>query len=123
MTTGNVVGVLARVFVEDLDSAVDFYTSITGGAAQRFSFRDVELARVGDFLLLAGDASAYGDRTATVLVRSLEPVIRDLATYDGAVVEGPTPGPNGRRLIARHPDGSVFEYIEEIHPPSTRAAG
>ena len=28
------------------------------------------------------------------------------------VVEGPAPAPNGARLIARHPDGAVFEYIE-----------
>ena len=30
----------------------------------------------------------------------------------GDVLEGPSPAPNGDRLIARHPDGSVFEYIE-----------
>ncbi|WP_212756128.1 VOC family protein [Flexivirga aerilata] len=118
MSGSNVVGVLARVFVDDLDGAVDFYTSLTGVAAQRFSFQDVELAWVGNFLLLAGDASVYGDRTATVLVHSLAPVIRDLASYDGAIIEGPTAGPNGRRLIARHPDGSVFEYIEEAGHPA-----
>ena len=27
-------------------------------------------------------------------------------------IEGPAPAPNGARLIARHPDGSVFEYLE-----------
>jgi hypothetical protein len=29
-----------------------------------------------------------------------------------ANIEGPSPAPNGDRLIARPPDGSVFEYIE-----------
>lgn len=27
-------------------------------------------------------------------------------------VEGPAAAPNGDRMVARHPDGSVFEYIE-----------
>jgi predicted enzyme related to lactoylglutathione lyase len=104
--------VLARVFVADLNTAVPFYESLTGQAAHRFAFRDVQLARVGSFLLLAGDTQAFRDRVATVLVKELQPVIDVLAASGGSVIEGPAPAPNGARMITRHPDGSVFEYIE-----------
>jgi hypothetical protein len=55
---------------------------------------------------------AYWERTATVLVTSLTPVLSALEAAGGEVVEGPSPGPNGARLIVLHPDGAVFEYIE-----------
>lgn len=49
---------------------------------------------------------------ATLLVKQLAPVIAEIERAGGQLLEGPSPTPNGRRLIARHPDGSVFEYIE-----------
>ena len=61
---------------------------------------------------LAGDTAAYRDRTATIQVASLAPVLAALRSAGGEVAEGPMPAPNGARLIARHPDGAVFEYIE-----------
>ncbi|MDI5966958.1 VOC family protein [Streptomyces sp. SL13] len=109
----NILGVLARVFVDDLDAAVEFYRGVAGEQEPaRFRFRDVELARVGPFLLLSGDTAAYRDRVATLLVRDLAPVIAEVEGAGGQVLEGPSPAPNGRRLIARHPDGAIFEYIE-----------
>ena len=109
----NIVGVLARVFVADLDAALPVYSELASDAEPKlFDFRDVRLARVGPFLLLSGNTDAYRDRAATLLVRSLEPVLSTLATHGGHVLEGPSAAPNGTRLIARHPDGSVFEFIE-----------
>jgi predicted enzyme related to lactoylglutathione lyase len=104
--------VLARVFVSDLDAAIPLYEELAQARAEKFRFRDVELARVGPFLLLAGDTAAYRDRTATIQVATLAPVLAALKSAGGEVVEGPAPSPNGVRLIARHPDGAVFEYIE-----------
>ena len=110
---GNIISVLARVFVEDLAAALPIYQELAGGAEPvRFGFREVDLTRVGPFLLLSGNTSAYRDRVATLLVRSIDPVLAALAAHGGRVVDGPAPGPNGRRLIAQHGDGSVFEYIE-----------
>ena len=111
--TDNIRGVLARVIVPDLDAALPLYQQLAGVTeAHRFSFRDVQLAQVGPFLLLSGNTDAYRERTATVLVTSLTPVLSALEAAGGEIVEGPSPGPNGARLIARHPDGAVFEYIE-----------
>jgi predicted enzyme related to lactoylglutathione lyase len=109
----NITEVIVRVFVDDLDAAVPFYERLADGAeAKRFAFRDVELASVGPFLLLSGNTAAYRDRTATLVVKDLGPVLAAIESAGGEAVEGPAPGPNGERLIARHPDGSVFEYIQ-----------
>jgi predicted enzyme related to lactoylglutathione lyase len=109
----NINGVLARVFVPDLDAAIPLYQELAQvTAVNRFSFGEVELARVGPFLLLAGDTAAYRDRVATILVRELAPVIAALEDAGGQIIDGPSPAPNGDRLIAQHPDGSVFEYIQ-----------
>ena len=109
----NINGVLARVFVADLDAAIPLYQALAQVSnVTRFSFRDVELAQAGPFLLLAGNTGGYRDRTATILVEQLPPVIAALEGAGGQIIEGPSPALNGDRLIARHPDGSVFEYIE-----------
>jgi hypothetical protein len=109
----NITGVLARVYVDDIDAALELYQSLSGGQEPaRFKFRDVDLARVGPFLLLSGNTASYRNRVATLLVRDLEPVINDVERTGGQILEGPSPAPNGRRLIAHHRDGSVFEYIE-----------
>lgn len=117
----NIDGVLARVFVPDLDAAIPLYQELAEVTKiSRLVFRDVELARIGPFLLLAGNTAAYQDRVATILVRRLPPVIAAVTNAGGQVIEGPSPAPNGDRLIARHPDGSVFEYIEAAggQPPA-----
>jgi predicted enzyme related to lactoylglutathione lyase len=108
----NITGILARVFVPDLEAAIPLYEELAQAPAAKFGFRDVELARVGPFLLLAGNTAAYRDRTATIQVADLAPVLAALESAAGEILEGPSPAPNGTRLIARHPDGAIFEYIE-----------
>jgi hypothetical protein len=81
----NIGRVLARVFVADLDAAVPLYEELAQARAERFGFRDVELARVGPFLLLAGNTAAYRDRTATIQVASLAPVLAALRSRRVAV--------------------------------------
>jgi hypothetical protein len=55
--------VSARVIVPDLDAALPLYQALAGVTeVRRFSFRDVELAWVGPFLLLSGDTERYRDR-------------------------------------------------------------
>ncbi len=109
----NINGVLARVFVSGLDAAVPLDQELAGVAdVGHFTFRDVQLAQAGPFLLLAGNTAAYRDRVATILAGQPGPVITAVENAGGRIVEGPSAAPNGARLIARHPDGSVFEYIE-----------
>ncbi len=78
----------------------------------------MQLAQAGPFLLLAGNTAAYRDRVATILVEQLAPVITAIENAGGKILEGPSAAPDGARLIARHPDGSVFEYIENGSRPT-----
>jgi catechol 2,3-dioxygenase-like lactoylglutathione lyase family enzyme len=107
--------VLARVYVDDLEAALPLYRRLAADApVRRFGFRDVELAWVGPFLLLAGapeDLAPFRDRAATVIVDDVEAVAAEVTAAGGELLEGPAPAPNGARLIARHPDGTVFEYL------------
>jgi predicted enzyme related to lactoylglutathione lyase len=111
---GNVIGVIARVVVADLDRAIPLYQGISGETeVQRFDFGEVEMAGVGPFLLLAGNTAPYANRVATLLVRDLAPIVAEIERAGGELLDGPAPGPNGDRLIARNPDGAVFEYIQK----------
>lgn len=110
----NITGVIARVVVPDLDVAIPLYQALSGvSEVQRFSFGEVSLASVGPFLLLSGNTAAYSNRVATLLVKDLGPVVSAIRDAGGELLDGPGPGPNGDRLIARNPDGAVFEYIQK----------
>ena len=77
----NVRAVLARVVVPDLDAALPLYQELAGATeVRRFNFRDVQLAQVGPFLLLAGNTAAYRDRTATVQVAGVVPAVAQVDT-------------------------------------------
>ncbi|WP_329792521.1 hypothetical protein V1227_11610 [Lentzea sp. DG1S-22] len=109
---------IVRVFVDDLDAALPLYFRLAGvSEAKRFEFGEVQLAGVGSFLLLSGNTAPYRDRVATLVVAEMEQVIAALQDTGGTILDGPSPTPNGNRLIARHPDGSVFEYIEKVPAP------
>ncbi|WP_371540582.1 VOC family protein [Streptomyces sp. NBC_00466] len=117
----DIAAVVARVYVEDLEAAIPLYQELAQvKAVDRFAFRDVQLARVGPFLLLSGNSTACQDRVATLLIRRLAPVLTALERVGGHIIDGLSPAPNGDRLIACHPDGSVFEYIEtgDTEPPA-----
>jgi len=67
-------GVVARVFVDDLDAAIPLYQwPAETAVVSRFGFRGVQLAQVGPFLLLSGDTARYRDRVATILAPRLTP--------------------------------------------------
>jgi hypothetical protein len=96
----NISSVVARVFVDDLEAAIPLYQQLAETTAvNRFGFRDVQLAQVGPFL------------------RHLPPVIAAIQAEGGQIMEGPAPAPNDDRLIAGHPDGAVFGYIETGDQP------
>jgi predicted enzyme related to lactoylglutathione lyase len=110
----NVVAVLARVPVDSIDESLATYQRLAGTSEVRsFGFGIVRLAWVGPFLLLEGGDEATRSRVATIIVRDVDLVGSIVHAEGGELTEGPMAGPNGRRLIARHADGNVFEYIEQ----------
>ncbi len=115
-------GITVRVVVEEIDDAVSFYQALTGEVAERFSYGEISLARVGGFLLLAGAPAALVALTwvnATILVDDVDEVAEIVRQFGGEVVSGPHDVASGRNLVARHPDGSMFEYIDRRHDPGS----
>ncbi|MGW2794038.1 VOC family protein, partial [Streptomyces sp. NPDC001251] len=49
---------------------------------------------------------------ATVAVKDVDEANATLTAAGAQVVAGPVATPAGRNLIALHPDGSVFEYVD-----------
>ncbi|MEU2226973.1 VOC family protein [Streptomyces sp. NPDC012751] len=112
----DILGASLRICVDDLDTTVPFYEGLTGGRAQRFSRGAVEVAAVGSFLLMSGPESELEilrKVTATIAVEDVEEAHRLLDGLGAKVVAGPVPTPAGRNLLAVHPDGSVFEYVDQ----------
>ncbi|WP_040805262.1 VOC family protein [Nocardia concava] len=107
---------LARVYVDDLDTALPTFTALTGEQPRlRFEYRDLELAGIGGYLLIAGTPEAlapYRDTHATTVIDNLDTVLELIAAAGGDIVDGPNDVPTGRNLTVRHPGGAQIEYVE-----------
>ncbi|MFI5664580.1 VOC family protein [Streptomyces sp. NPDC051684] len=110
-----ILGTTLRICVEDLESSVTFYENLTGTQALRFERGGVSVAAVGCFLLMSGPAAEIDvlrKVTATIAVPDVDEAGTLLTASGAKVIAGPVPTPAGRNLIALHPDGSVFEYVD-----------
>lgn len=120
-----ILGTTLRICVDDLDRSVLFYERLTGSQALRFDRGGVSVAAVGCFLLMSGPAAEIDvlrKVTATIAVTDLDAARATLTEIGAQVLVGPVPTPVGRNLIALHPDGAVFEYVDrgpggEARPP------
>ncbi|WP_212818312.1 VOC family protein [Polymorphospora rubra] len=108
----------ARLWVDDLDRALPLLTELVGAAPDlRFGFGGVELAAVGDFLVIAGPAeqrARYADASATVVVSDLDEVVTRLAAHGGRVTVPVAASETGRFLYAEHAGGAQVEYVEWV---------
>ncbi|MEV3988125.1 VOC family protein [Streptomyces sp. NPDC049837] len=110
-----ILGTTLRVCVHDLESSVAFYERLTGSRAQRFERGGVSVAAVGCFLLMSGpeaELEVLRKVAATIAVEDVDAAHATLTEVGAKIVAGPVPTPVGRNLIAVHPDGSVFEYVD-----------
>ena len=111
--SSNIHAMVANVEVDDLDTAIPLYQELTGETeVRRFPYRELELALVGPFLLYSGPVEKYVSQNGTVIVGSLAPVLEALGKANAEILEAPNEVPNGTRIVARHPDGSVFEDMQ-----------
>ncbi|WP_214416412.1 VOC family protein [Sphaerisporangium fuscum] len=120
--------VLIRVFVPpgELGKSIDFYERLQGTAADaRFTYAaaGLELATVGAFLIIAGDEATvrpFRDTVGTLLVDDVRPYYERL-TAEGAEIVVPLQDvPTGAGFNARHPDGTVVEYVHHRPTPDGR---
>lgn len=79
------------------------------------------LAVVGGFLLVEGEAAdlaPFRGVHGTLLVNDAGAHLRRLLAEGGEVLDPLRPVPTGSGFTARHPDGTVVEYVE--HRPDSR---
>ncbi|MEU5432835.1 VOC family protein [Streptomyces sp. NPDC020719] len=110
-----ILGTTLRICVDDLETSVVFYERLTASKALRFERGGVSVAAVGCFLLMSGPESELEilrKVAATIAVKDVDDAHRTLTQVGARVIAGPVPTPVGRNLIAVHPDGSVFEYVD-----------
>lgn len=111
-----IMGASLRICVDDLEAAIPFYERLAGGRALRFGRGGVQVAAIGSFLLMSGpeaELEVLRKVSATIAVQDVEAAHRLLTELGALIIAGPVPTPVGRNLIARHPDGSIFEYVDQ----------
>ncbi|MFJ6573147.1 VOC family protein [Streptomyces sp. NPDC091292] len=111
----DILGTTLRICVENLEVSVPFYERLAGGTALRFDRGGVSVAAVGCFLLMSGpeeELEVLRRVAATIAVRDVDEAHDVLSSSGARILAGPIPTPAGRNLIAMHPDGSVFEYVD-----------
>lgn len=111
----DILGATLRVCVGDLETAVPFYERLAGGRALRFERGGVQVAAVGCFLLMSGPAQELDllrKVSATIAVKDVAEAHEVLTELGAHILAGPVPSPAGRTLLAMHPDGTVYEYVD-----------
>ena len=111
---------LMRIYVSELEPALTFYENLLGVKCNlRFQYSEgnLELASVGNFLLLCGSEDAlkpFRDTKATILVDSLDDVKQFLESNGAAIIRGPKIVPTGKNMTVKHFDGSIIEYVQHF---------
>jgi hypothetical protein len=122
-----IVKTYARLWADDLDSALPLLERLTGARPDlRFAFDAIELAAVGDFLVIAGPAeerARYAHATATVVVSDLDRARAALDEAGAEITAEEAVGATGRFLYARHPGGAQAEYVEWAPEVRSRVLG
>ncbi|GAA3850479.1 hypothetical protein GCM10022403_097550 [Streptomyces coacervatus] len=111
----DILGATLRVCVDDLETAVPFYERLAGGRALRFERGGVQVAAIGCFLLMSGPAEELDllrKVSATIAVKDVEEAHQVLSGLGAHILAGPVETPGGRNLLAMHPDGTVYEYVD-----------
>ncbi|GCE45768.1 hypothetical protein EI42_02813 [Thermosporothrix hazakensis] len=117
-----ILSTLLRVYLkaEHLDESIAFYEKLySQPCTLRFQYAEMglELAQVGSMLLIAGSEQAlapFRATQATYLVDSLEAFRSVLLEAHGEILKEPQRVPTGMNMLARHPDGTIVEYVQHV---------
>lgn len=110
---------LTRIYLapETMDTTLDFYENVFGERRFRIQYEGLDLASVGPFFLCAGTEEAlkpYRDMNTIVIVDSLADLKEKLHDGGAEILSEPKKLPTGINLVAKHPDGSIVEYVEPV---------
>ncbi|WP_043614197.1 VOC family protein [Nonomuraea candida] len=108
----------ARLWADEMDTSLTLLRELTGAEPDlRFAFDSVELAAIGDFLVIAGppaERARYSHASATVIVDDLDTLIETLGTAGAEITTPVSVSATGRFLYARHQGGAEVEYVEWV---------
>lgn len=107
----------ARMYVRDLEATIAALEACgVSGVRLRFGHAaGLQLALVGDVLVLAGSDEQLAPFTATdltVVVDELEPATTSAQAVGAVVVRGPADQATGRNATVSFPGGPVVEFVE-----------
>ena len=110
--------------LDRFDAAVSFHEELIGQKARlRFDYPayQLKLAQVASILFIAGTEESlapFVETHATFMVDDLQAYANHLPTIGAEILRPPKVVPTGWNMLARHPDGSLIEYVEhrDKHP-------
>lgn len=110
--------------LDRFDAAVSFHEVLIGQKARlRFDYPayQLKLAQVASILFIAGTEQSlapFVDTHATFMVDDLQAYANHLPAVGAEILRPPKIVPTGWNMLARHPDGSLIEYVEhrDKHP-------
>lgn len=118
---------LIRVYTPPgtLESVTAFYERLLGTERDMYftyPAKELTLAVVGSFLLVEAAEEVlepFRATDGTLLVASTDACLARLTAEDGVeILDPPHRVPTGTGFTARHPDGTVIEYVEHRPTPS-----
>lgn len=110
--------ILSRFYVHKMNEAVEFYEKVLNDkCSSRFKYTEMnlELAQVGNILLLCGSDKAlqpFKDTRATFLVDSIIEYKDYLLNNGATIIRDLKEVPTGRNMTIKHLDGTIVEYVE-----------
>jgi hypothetical protein len=117
----------ARMFVNSLDESLPFLERLVGKPADlRFPFGAIEIAAIGDFLVLAGlpeETEKYRTGVGPLIVADIDAAEAFLVQHGAIITQPRVEVPTGVNLYARHPDGTNVEYVEWVPELTARIIG
>lgn len=113
---------LARVYVpqKQFDEGIAFYEQVFGTACELLlplPALGLEVAKIGSVHLIAGSVERlkpFRLAHSTFMVNSVMEAETELKALGAEILRGPEGGPGGSFLVARHPDGLVVEYVDQV---------
>ena len=109
---------LNRFYVHDIEKSIEFYEKVLNEKCNlRFKYSQVnlELAQIGNILILAGSDEAlkpFKYTQATFLVDSIIEFKEFLLNNGATIIRDLKEVPTGMNMTVKHFDGTIVEYVE-----------
>ena len=110
----NILAVVPRLYVSDLQTHLEFYKILLKQEKpHEFQMNGTHVIRFTNLLLIEElNETVKNHVAATIVIDDLNEVKKLILNYNGVMITEPIQVPTGMKMIIRHPDGNIIEYIE-----------